>query len=48
MYGISFFMRVVATLAFLLAMFGVSPGGFSMIAFVLAMWVTSTLVPPAA
>ena len=38
-------MRLSATVAFVLAMFGVAPAGIAMIPFGLALWVGSTLVP---
>jgi hypothetical protein len=47
MMNIGYFMRLVATVAFVLAMFGVNPGGISMVPLGLALWCGSTLVPPA-
>lgn len=38
-------MRLVATICFVLAMFGVAPGGVLMIPLGLALWCGSTLVP---
>jgi hypothetical protein len=38
-------MRLVATVAFVLAIFGVAPAGIPMVPFGLALWCGSTLVP---
>ena len=38
-------MRLVATICFVLAMFGVNPGAVGMVPLGLALWVGSTLVP---
>lgn len=38
-------MRLVATVCFVLAMFGVAPGGVGMVPLGLALWCGSTLVP---
>ncbi len=38
-------MRLIATICFVLAMFGVSPGAVAMIPLGLALWCGSTLVP---
>lgn len=38
-------MRLIACICFVLTMFGVAPGGLSMIALGLALWCGSTLVP---
>lgn len=38
-------MRLVACIAFVLAMFGVAPGGVAMLPLGLALWCGSTLVP---
>jgi hypothetical protein len=38
-------MRLIATVAFTLAMFGVNPGTVGMVPLGLALWVGSTLVP---
>jgi hypothetical protein len=38
-------MRLVATVCFVLAMFGVNPGGVAMVPLGLALWCGSTLVP---
>jgi len=38
-------MRLVATISFVLAMFGVAPGGITLVPLGLALWCGSTLVP---
>lgn len=38
-------MRLVATIVFVLALFGVAPGGYPMLPLGLALWCGSTLVP---
>lgn len=38
-------LRIAATLCFLLAVFGVAPGGLNPVALGLALWCGSTLVP---
>lgn len=45
MTNASMLLRIAATLCFLLGLFGVSPGGFSMMYLGLALWCGSTLVP---
>jgi hypothetical protein len=42
--GLSRVLRLLAVIAFVLACFGVMPGGFSMIAVGLALWCASTFV----
>ena len=43
--NVSMVMRLVATVCFVLATFGVSPGGVAMVPLGLALWCGSTLVP---
>lgn len=43
--NISVVMRLVATICFVLAVFGVAPGGLSPVALGLAFWCGSSLVP---
>lgn len=43
--NVSSIMRLIATICFVLAMFGVAPGGVLMVPFGLALWCGSTLVP---
>lgn len=38
-------LRLVATICFVLAFFGVAPGGYAMIPLGFALWCGSTLVP---
>jgi hypothetical protein len=38
-------MRLIATICFVLAMFGVNPGAVGMVPLGLALWCGSTLVP---
>jgi hypothetical protein len=38
-------LRLIATIMFVLAGFGVAPGGVAMVPFGLALWCGSTLVP---
>jgi hypothetical protein len=45
MASVSFGLRVAGTLCFLLAVFSVSPEGYSMVPVGLALWCGSTLVP---
>ena len=42
--NVSAVMRLIATICFVLAVFGVAPGGLSPVALGLALWVGSTLV----
>jgi len=46
MMSVSYLMRLIATICFVLAMFGVNPGGLGMVPCGLALWCGSTLVPP--
>ena len=41
----SLILRLIATLCFLLAVFGVNPGGLAMVPLGLAFWCASTFVP---